>query len=107
MSTTAPRSPSGSTSFNRIAWAIAARSAVGHVREKAELAGSFDGARKLGLMAAAGPGDPGGADLAFVADRPPQRADVLVVDDVDLLATVGAGLAPSAGPPRLATPRSA
>jgi hypothetical protein len=67
---------------------------VGGVGEQRELAGALDRARDLALVAAAGAGDAARADLAALGDEPAQGADVLVVDLVDLVAAVRAGLAP-------------
>src|SRR3954452_18199740 len=85
---------------------MTAPTAVRDVREQPDLPGSLDRACQLRLMATAGAGDPGRADLALVADRPPERPHVLVVDDVDLLAAVRARLAPPTGGAWLAAPRS-
>src|SRR3954464_9615386 len=49
-------------------------------------------------MPTAGTGDPGRANLALLAHRPAQRAEVLVVNDVDLVAAELARLAPTAAP---------
>src|SRR5207245_1958446 len=53
------------------------------------------------LVAAAGAGDAARADLALLRDEPAQRGDVLVVDLLDLVAAVLAGLAPPAPEPAL------
>src|SRR3954453_6452774 len=90
---TSPRPPTFSTSFRRMACAIAL--AVSDVRQQAELASALDGDRDLTLMPAAGPRDASRADLALLAHRAPQRAEVLVVDDVDLVAAERARLAPA------------
>src|SRR4051812_50222159 len=56
-------------------------------------------------MPPAGPGDTSGTDLALLAHSAAQRAEVLVVDDVDLVATERARLEPaSAGHALLVTP---
>src|SRR5207247_4757106 len=63
-----------------------------------ELAGALDRARQLRLVAAAGAGHARGADLALVAHRAPEPRDVLVVDGVDLVPAIWAGLAtPASG----------
>src|SRR5688572_21683845 len=112
-----PRSPSCSTSWRRMAWgmgglalAVAIAAAVtiavvtrlariADVREQRQLAGALDGRGDLILMPAARAGDPPRADLPAVGDELPQRGDVLVVDELDLVAAVRAGLAaPAAGP---------
>jgi hypothetical protein len=54
-------------------------------------------ARDLALMAAARSRDPPRADLAALGDEPAQRRNVLVVDPVDLVTAVRAGLAPTRG----------
>src|SRR3954449_8342116 len=72
--------------------------ALADVGEQADLTGALDRARQLRLVAAAGAGDAGGADLALVAHRAPQPCDVLVVDGVDLVPAVRTGLAaPASG----------
>src|SRR4051812_8463331 len=71
-------------------------SSVRDVRQKAELAGALYGDRELLLVPAAGASDASGADLALLAHGAAQRAEVLVVDDVDLVAAELAGLAPAA-----------
>jgi hypothetical protein len=58
---------------------------------------ALDSARELALMAAARSRDPPRADLAALGDEPAQRRNVLVVDLVDLVAAVRAGLAPTRG----------
>src|SRR6478672_3706246 len=79
--------------------AFAARSvlatALVHVRQQRELARALDGPRDLHLVAPARAGDPSRADLALLGDELAQRGDVLVVDLVDLVAAVLAGLAPA------------
>src|SRR5512134_2581243 len=71
-------------------------SPVGDVREEAELTRALDRVCELGLVAAAGAGHTRRADLALVADRPAQRCEVPVVDDVDLVTAERARLAPPA-----------
>src|SRR5947209_4848102 len=66
------------------------------VREQAELAGPLDRAGELALVATAGARDARGADLALLAHRTPEGAEVLVVDDVDLVSAELAGLAAAA-----------
>src|SRR5215218_6402457 len=46
-------------------------------------------------MAAAAPGDAGRADLALLGELAADAAEVLVVDDVDLVPAIRAGLAPA------------
>jgi hypothetical protein len=103
----------GTTGFRWLAVAIAvtvaaepalapvATSCLGDVGEQRELASAFDRACDLTLMTAAGAGDPSGADLAPFGDEPAECANVLVVDPVDLVATVRAWLAPAGGRPAL------
>src|SRR6266508_450985 len=96
---TSPRSPRVSTSFKRIAWAIwSRRLPVRDVRQEAQLARPLDRDGELRLVTAAGAGNTRRADLALVADRAPQRREVLVIDDVDLLPAERAWLeAPARG----------
>src|SRR5271170_3880634 len=70
--------------------------ALVHIRQQRQLARALDGAGDLALMAPAGAGDPPRADLALLGDELLKRADVLVVDLLDLVATVLAWLAPAA-----------
>src|SRR3954454_6597203 len=78
---------------------------VADVREQRDLAGALDGGRDLVLVPAAGAGYTPRADLAAVADELAERRDVLVVDVLDLVAAVLAGLpAAGAGPALLVTP---
>src|SRR5205085_10241834 len=71
-------------------------SAFRDVWQEADLSGTLDRPRELALMAPAASGDPGRADLALLAHGPAQRAEVLVVDDVDLVPAERAGLPPAA-----------
>jgi hypothetical protein len=80
-----------------IATTTALASALGHVWQQRKLARALDGARDLALVATAGTGDPPGADLAALGDEPAQGRDVLVVDLVDPVAAIRAGLAPPGG----------
>src|SRR5918997_5552168 len=70
-------------------------SAVGDVGKESDLASALYSVRELGLVAPARTGDPRRANLALVADRPAQRSEVSVVDDVDLVTAERARLAPS------------
>src|SRR4051794_25562040 len=80
-------------------------SSVGHVGQEAKLAGTLDRDRELLLVPAAGARDASRADLALLAHRAAQRAEVLVIDDVDLVAAELARLAPAASRwPLLVTP---
>src|SRR3954471_17906084 len=69
---------------------------VGHVRQEPQLASALDRDRELLLVPAAGARNAGRADLALLAHRAAQRAEVLVVDDLDLVAAELAWLAPAA-----------
>src|SRR6516225_10406624 len=71
--------------------------ALGDVRQQRKLARALDSARDLALMPAARSRDPARADLAALGDEPAQRRNVLVVDPVDLVPAVRAGLAPTRG----------
>src|SRR4051794_11669229 len=71
-------------------------SAVRDVRKKAQFPGALYRDRELLLVPAAGAGDASRADLALLAHRAAQHAEVLVVDDVDLVLAELAGLAPAA-----------
>src|SRR4051812_7375597 len=124
---TAPRSPSSSTSLSRIASGIAVASAAGwglvavaiatataravlaatlvDVGEQGELARALHRAGDLRLVATARAGDAARADLPLLGDELAQGRDVLVVDLLDLVATVLAGLAaPAAGAAPLVAP---
>jgi hypothetical protein len=68
------------------------------VREEAKFPGALHRTSELALVAPAAPGDAGGADLALLAHGAAQGAEVLVVDDVDLVATESARLPATAGP---------
>src|SRR5919197_598795 len=113
-STTAPFSPRASTSLRRIASGIAlallARphgalrallARVADVRQQRELARTLDGRRELVLVPTAGAADAPRTELAALGDEAPQRADVLVVDLLDLVLAVRAGLATAAAGPAL------
>ena len=70
--------------------------ALGYVGQQGQFAGTLDSARDLALMPAARAGDPARANLASFGDEAAKRRDVLVVDLVDLVAAVRAGL-PASG----------
>src|SRR2546423_14403364 len=81
-----PRSPSRSTSFNRMAWVTWwLPLALGYVRKESEFPGALYGLGQLALVAAAGSGDARGADLPLLAHRPAKRGEGLLVDNVDLV----------------------
>src|SRR3954469_11852074 len=71
-------------------------SSIGDVRKEPELAGALDRDRELLLVPAAGARDASRADLALLAHRAAQHAEVLVVDDLDLVTAELARLAPAA-----------
>src|SRR3954447_5178504 len=71
---------------------------LGGVGQQGQLAGALDGGRDLVLVPAAGARDAARADLAALGHEAPQARDVLVVDELDLVLAVRAGLAaPAAG----------
>src|SRR5215208_5394855 len=67
---------------------------VRDVRQESHFACPLDRGGELGLVTTAGAGDSRRANLALVADRPAQRCEVLVVDDVDLVPAERARLEP-------------
>src|SRR5689334_711586 len=93
-----------------VAVAVARRPAAGvallarvtDVRQERQLSSALDRAGDLVLMAPAGAGDPARADLPAVGDELAQGVDVLVVDELDLVAAVLAGLASPTAASRLA-----
>src|ERR1700743_736726 len=76
--------------------------ALAHVGQERQLAGALDRAGDLVLMPAARARDATGADLAAVRDELAKGGDVLVVDELPLVAAVLAGLPASAAPSGLA-----
>src|SRR3954463_13140377 len=113
-STAVPFSPSASTSLSRIASGIAlallaiaavpatAPTALGallagiaDVGQQRDLSRPLDRLGELVLVATAGTADPAGADLAALGHEAAQGRDVLVVDLLDLVLAVRAGLAPA------------
>src|SRR6185312_6277658 len=75
------------------------------IRQQRKLTGPLDRTGDLHLVAPARAGDPPRADLALLGDELPQRDNVLVVDLLDLILAVLAGLAPAAaGSAPLVTP---
>src|SRR5207253_1742230 len=64
--------------------------------QESQLTGALYRDRQLSLVTAARTRDASRADLALLAHRPAQRAEVLVVDDVDLVAAERARLEPAA-----------
>src|SRR5215210_4932109 len=89
----------------RTAALVAVLAVVADVRQERDLACALDRRGDLVLVPAAGARDAARADLAAVRDELAERRDVLVVDLVDLVAAVLAGLpAAGAGPTLLLTP---
>jgi len=70
----------------------------GHVRQQGHRAGALDGVGELPLVARAAAGDAPWDDLAALGDEGPQPADILVVDEVDLVRAELADLAPAEAP---------
>src|SRR5262245_26379466 len=84
---------------------VACLAGVADVREQRELARPLHRSGDLVLMPPAGSGDAARTDLAAIRDELPERVDVLVVDELDLVAAVLAGLAaPAAGTALAITP---
>jgi hypothetical protein len=65
------------------------------VGEQTELAGALDGADELALVTATAAGHASRTDLALLRELAADAAEVLVVDDVDLVPAIRAGLAPA------------
>src|SRR4051812_38257079 len=86
------------------AFALVAAGALADVREQRELTRALDRRRDLVLMPAARARDPARPDLAAVGDELAQGGDVLVVDELHLVAAVLAGLPASAAPSGLCIP---
>src|SRR5438132_8206501 len=72
---------------------VALPCAVGGVGKKRDRPCALEGARERALVLRAGARDAAGKELASLRDEPPQAADLLVVDVVDLLDAEGADLA--------------
>src|SRR3954453_23309053 len=81
---------------------VALLAGLGHVRQQRQLAGALHGRRDLVLVTPAGAGDAPRPDLAALRDELAQRFDVLVVDELDLVAAVLARLATAAATDTLA-----
>src|SRR5829696_3962886 len=89
----------------RAAALVAVLAVVADVGQQRDLAGALDGRGDLVLMATAGARDAARADLAAIGHVLLEGRDVLVVDLVDLVAAVAAGLAPAGtGAALLVTP---
>src|SRR3954447_4664437 len=115
---TAPRSPSCSWSCKRIAWgmvyrlvataaaaattaaafALVCSGALADVRKQRKLTRPLDRRCDLVLVPAAGAGDATRPDLAAVGHELLEGGDVLVIDELHLVAAVLAGLPASAAP---------
>ena len=85
-----------------LAFTFVAARALAHVRKQRELTRTLDRRRDLVLMPAARARDTARPDLAAVGDELPQGGDVLVIDELHLVAAVLAGLPASAAPSGLA-----
>src|SRR5204862_6456725 len=88
-------------------WRRFAESSVRYVGQQAELPGALYRLRQLALVAAAAARDASRADLALLAHGAAQRAEVLVVDDVDLVTAERTRLEPPATGRTLAAVTSA
>jgi hypothetical protein len=85
------------------AWALLARRLC-RVGQQRQLTRALHGRGDLALVAPAGTGDPARADLAALGHEPTQPDDVLVVDLLDLVLAVRAGLATAAAALQLVAP---
>src|SRR4029079_3074203 len=102
-----PRAPLALPVPIAVAVSAAAALALGRVADVGqprELARALDRGRDLVLVAAAGARDAAGPGLFAPRDEAPQRADVLVVDVLDLVLAEQAGLAPAAAGAALLVP---
>src|SRR3954454_7952113 len=81
---------------------VARLAGVADVGQQRELTRPLDRRGDLVLVPPARSGDAARADLAAIRDELPERVDVLVVDELDLVAAVLAGLAASAAGTSLA-----
>src|SRR4051812_19789514 len=81
---------------------VVASAALADVRQQRQLTRALDRASDLVLVAPAGARDAARADLAPVGHELLQRVDVLVVDELDLVAAVLARLASPAAASSLA-----
>src|SRR3954454_17092882 len=77
-------------------WRRFAGSSISDVWQEAELTLPLDRLRQLALVVAAPARDASRADLPLLAHGPAQRAEVLAVDDVDLVPAERARLEPPA-----------
>ena len=69
--------------------------AIADIRQKAQLASPLDSPSQLALMTPTAAGHAGGSDLALLRELAADSAEVLVVDDVDLVPAVRARLTPA------------
>src|SRR5688572_16750600 len=86
------------------ALALVRTGTLADVRKQRQLAGALDRTSDLVLVPTARARDATRTDLAAVAHELLERVDVLVVDELDLVAAVLAGLAASAAPAGLTIP---
>src|SRR3954451_10232790 len=84
--------------------ALVRAGALADVREQRQLTRALDRASDLVLVPTAGARDAARADLSAVRDELAEKIDVLVVDELDLVAAVLAGLPASAAASGLAIP---
>src|SRR4051794_16911869 len=89
----APLAVAVATTAAAAAALLVAAGALADVGQQRQLAGALDRAGDLVLVPPAGAGDAARADLAAVGDELPEGDDVLVVDELDLVPAVLAGLA--------------
>src|SRR3954452_1814585 len=76
-------------------WSSASERSQRNVGQQTELARTLHRAGQLALVATAATGDASGADLALLRELTANSGEVLVVDDVDLVPAIRAGLAPA------------
>src|SRR5690349_1635007 len=91
-----------STAATAAALALVRPGALADVRQQRQLAGALDRAGDLVLVPTARARDAARTDLAPVADELAEGVDVLVVDELDLVPAVLAGLPASAASTGLA-----
>src|SRR3954452_15903806 len=76
-------------------WSSASERSQRNVGQQTELARTLHRAGQLALVATAATGDASGADLALLRELTANSGEILVVDDVDLVPAIRAGLAPA------------
>src|SRR3954451_5011319 len=96
--------PAATTAAAAALAVLIAPAALADVRQQRQLSRALDRAGDLVLVAPARAGDAARADLAAIGHELAQRGDVLVIDELHLVAAVRARLAPSAGASGLAIP---